>query len=238
MGEIQGQLLGMLEAVAAALGDELRGRLVFVGGCTTALHVTDPVTFEDVRATDDVDLIVGMAGHGAWARFQEQLAERGFSVSPEDDVICRMRLGGMKVDFMPDDPDILGFGNRWYARGIGTARQAVLPGGLAIRTLAPALFLATKLDAYLGRGNGDLLASKDMEDVLIVVDGRPELPGEVRDADPEVRAFVSSRFRALLADGQLDFFLEGNIRGPEGRSEIVRQRIAELAALGEPPDGA
>ncbi|TIR89660.1 MAG: hypothetical protein E5X08_26700 [Mesorhizobium sp.] len=34
---IKGQLLFMLQAVAEALGDELRARLVFVGGCTTAL---------------------------------------------------------------------------------------------------------------------------------------------------------------------------------------------------------
>ena len=42
--------------------DELRERLVFVGGCTTALYITDPVTLEGVRATDDVDLIVDLAG--------------------------------------------------------------------------------------------------------------------------------------------------------------------------------
>lgn len=31
---IRGQLLRMLEAVAEALGDDLRERLVFVGGCS------------------------------------------------------------------------------------------------------------------------------------------------------------------------------------------------------------
>lgn len=37
MMSVQGQLLEMLKAVAVALGDDLRERLVFVGGCTTAL---------------------------------------------------------------------------------------------------------------------------------------------------------------------------------------------------------
>ena len=41
----------MLKAVAVALGDEVGARLVFVGGCTTALYITDPITLEGVRAT-------------------------------------------------------------------------------------------------------------------------------------------------------------------------------------------
>lgn len=49
MTEVRAQLLDMLSAVATALGDDLRSRLVFVGGCTTALFITDPVTLEDVR---------------------------------------------------------------------------------------------------------------------------------------------------------------------------------------------
>ncbi len=57
---VQGQLLYMLETVAEAIGDDLRDRLVFVGGCTTALFITDPITMEDVRLTNDVDLIVDL----------------------------------------------------------------------------------------------------------------------------------------------------------------------------------
>ncbi|MGY3362930.1 hypothetical protein ACVWZL_000055 [Bradyrhizobium sp. GM2.4] len=95
------------------MGDELRERLVFVGGCTTALFITDEIVLEGVRATDDVDLIVDLVGHAQWAQLQDQLRQKGFVESPEDEVICRMRLGDLKVDFMPDDESILGFSNRW-----------------------------------------------------------------------------------------------------------------------------
>jgi len=115
---VQALLLGMLEAVAEALGCDLRSRLVFVGGCTTALHITDPITLEDVRATDDIDLIVDLAGEASWYQLLEELRQKGFKESLDDDVICRMRLDGLKVDFMPDDEKILGFTNRWYAMGI------------------------------------------------------------------------------------------------------------------------
>lgn len=227
---VRGVLLAMLETVAEALGDDLRESLVFVGGCTTALFVTDPVTLEDVRATDDVDLIVDLAGYGEWVRLQDQLRQRGFSESPDDDVICRMRLGALKVDFMPDDKEILGFTNRWYARGIETAVSRSLPSGRGIRLLTPALFVATKLEAYLGRGRNDPLGSHDLEDILIVVDGREELVSEVCAADEDIRDFISAQLCALRTHGDFDSFLEGNIRGPDGRSEIVRSRLSAMAA--------
>jgi hypothetical protein len=96
---IQGQLLEMLETVAAAVGDDLCNQMVFVGGCSTAILVTDEITLQEVRATDDVDLIVDLSGIDQWMHLQERLLEKGFTVSSEDGIICRMRLGNLKVDF-------------------------------------------------------------------------------------------------------------------------------------------
>ncbi|MFQ5534307.1 MAG: hypothetical protein ACE5EM_05735 [Sphingomonadales bacterium] len=226
---VHGQLLHMLETVAESLGDDLRKRLVFVGGCTTALFITDPITLEDVRATDDVDLIVDLAGYGGWAQLQEQLRQKGFSESPEDEVICRMRLGELKVDFMPDDPEILGFSNRWYEKGIDTAVTHPLTDDLDIKRLTPALFIATKLEAYRGRGDDDPLGSRDLEDILIVVDGREELIAEIQDADEDIRSFIAEQIRDLQKHYDFDSFLVGNIRGPEGRVDIVHDRLSALA---------
>ncbi|WP_352896079.1 hypothetical protein [Mesorhizobium sp. M0983] len=109
-----------------------------------------------------------------------RLRERGFSESPDDNVICRMKLGDLKVDFMPDNAAILGFSNRWYAKGIETAVPAALEEILVIRRLTPPLFVATKLEAYRGRGEADLIGSRDAEDILLLVDGREELVEENR----------------------------------------------------------
>jgi predicted nucleotidyltransferase len=202
---IQGQLKAMLKAVADALGDELRARLVFVGGCTTALYITDPVTLEGIRATDDVDLIVDLAGFAEWAELTDQLRARGFSESPDDHVICRMRLGALKVDFMPDDEKILGFSNRWYAKGIETAVKTELEERLVIRRLTPPLFIATKLEAYRGRGNNDLVSSRDAEDILSLVDGRQELVSEIAETAPEIRDYIAMQIGAVLDDPNLEY---------------------------------
>lgn len=219
----------MLETVATALGDDLRERLVFVGGCTTALFITDEITLEGVRATDDVDLIVDLVGRAEWAQLQEQLRQKGFAESAEDDVICRMRLGDLKVDFMPDDESILGFSNRWYAKGIATAVNHVLTDTITIKCLTPELFVATKLEAYLGRGNNDLLGSRDMEDILLVVDGREELVAEIKAADKDVRDYIAEQFKALLKHDDFEHFLAGNIKGPEGRVDLVRERFLAIS---------
>lgn len=229
MTTVKGQLLQMLETVARSLGDELRERLVFVGGCTTALFITDEIVLEGVRATDDVDLIVDLVGHAQWAQLQDQLRQKGFVESPEDEVICRMRLGELKVDFMPDDESILGFSNRWYAKGIETAVTCPLNEALNIKRLTPELFVATKLEAYLGRGNDDLLSSRDIEDILLVVDGREELVAEIQNADDDVRCYIAEQFRALLSHENFDDFLEGNIKGPEGRVDLVRERFVAIS---------
>jgi hypothetical protein len=65
-------------------------------------------------------------------------------VSPDDDVVCRMRLGSLKVDFMPDDETILGFSNRWHAKDIETSVVQPLTDTPEIRRLTPPLLVATK----------------------------------------------------------------------------------------------
>ncbi|WP_273793768.1 hypothetical protein [Brucella anthropi] len=228
---VQSHLKEMLKAVAVALGDELRARLVFVGGCTTALYITDPIILEGVRMTDDVDLIVDLAGFAEWAELVGRLRERGFAEAAEDDVICRMKLGDLKVDFMPDDAEILGFTNRWYAEGIETAVPAMLDEALEIRHLTPPLFVATKLEAYRGRGGGDLIGSRDAEDILLLVDGREELVKEITAAASDIRIYSAEQITAMLEDHNFEHFLQGNVRGPSGRADIVYERLIAISQL-------
>lgn len=229
MMTVQGELLRMLVTVAEALGSDLCERLVFVGGCTTALFITDKIALEGVRATDDVDLIVDLAGKTEWIGLQDQLRQKGFTESMDDDVICRMRLGELKVDFMPDDEGVLGFSNRWYSKGTADATKHTLIDNLEIKLLTPALFVATKLEAYLGRGNNDLLMSRDTEDILLIVDGREELLSEIQSADKDIRNYIAEQFKSIREHDDFESFLNGNIMGPEGRSDIVFERFTAIS---------
>jgi len=56
----------MIRAVAKAIGPEICQDVAFVGGCTTALLLTDLYTRQQVRHTDDVDLIVHVLSYPHW----------------------------------------------------------------------------------------------------------------------------------------------------------------------------
>lgn len=97
------EMIEMIDVVAQSLGDDLLEKVVFVGGCTTALLVDDVVTLQHIRSTEDVDMIVEVLSKSEYQDLCQKLRQRGFKESVEDDVICRWRLGSMIVDVMPTD---------------------------------------------------------------------------------------------------------------------------------------
>jgi predicted nucleotidyltransferase len=227
-------LEAMLMVVAKALGDELLQRVVFVGGCTTGLLITDTVTQEAIRYTEDVDLITRVMGYPQWATFQRQLKARGFTVCPEDEVICRMRLGELKVDFMPDDAAILGFSNRWYSDALEQAQPTQLSNGTTIRLISPCHFVATKLEAYLGRGNNDPLSSHDIEDLLNIVNGRQELLAELMQASAALQTYIAVQLNSLLAHRDFDYAVQTAAENNSEREAIIFTRLEALAAVSSP----
>lgn len=132
--------------------------------------------------------------------FEAKLRGRGFAEDQEDGVICRWRHAetGLILDAMPARADILGFENRWQAAALPHAIERQLPSGNRIRAASPPFLLATKLEAFKGRGRGDLLGSRDFGDVIALIDGRAELTDEVLTAEPEVREYIAEEIRALL----------------------------------------
>lgn len=193
--------------------------------------VTDKATQEAIRYTDDVDLITRVIGYPQWTDFQERLKSRGFSVNLEDDVICRMRLGELKVDFMPDDESILGFSNFWYADALESADDVALSDGIVIRVISPCFFIATKLEAYSGRGNNDPLSSHDIEDLLNVVDGRKELACEVEQAQASLKNYIAEQLSELLKLSDFEYAIQAAARNNAQREVIIFERLEGLAAL-------
>src|SRR6266705_6277956 len=86
---------------AAKLLDPMLGELVFVGGCATALLITDEAA-GDVRPTFDVDAIAEITSYAEYTAFSERLRKLGFSEdSSKGAPICRWRKGQTKLDVMP-----------------------------------------------------------------------------------------------------------------------------------------
>lgn len=226
----------MLIKVAEALGPELLKQVTFVGGCTTGLLLTDEFTKEQVRSTDDVDLIVSVIGHIGFHKLQEQLRRHGFrdstEVSEEDSLpICAMQLDDLRVDFMPDDEGVLGFSNSWYKRAVETATPYALTDQLSIRLVAPVYFMVTKLEAWKGRGKNDPLESRDMEDILNLVDGRAELLDEIKRAGEKEREYIASELALLQRNSFYSHSLQAAAGGDSARERRLHKIITQLAGI-------
>ena len=101
---------------------------------------------------------------------------------------------------MPTSEEALGFENQWYQSAYESAEPFSLPSGTAINLVTAPYFLATKLEAFDGRGNGDYLLSHDIEDLVAILDGRGELTGELVECDPALKKYLVQRFRELCDD--------------------------------------
>lgn len=56
---------------------------------------------------------------------------------------------------MPTTAEILGFTNRWYAEATAHAMRREIAPGLAARVASALYFVAMKLEAFAGRGDGN-----------------------------------------------------------------------------------
>src|SRR4029077_6042786 len=118
---------------AAELLRPLLGELVFVGGCTTALLVTDRAAAE-VRPTYDVDAIAEITSYSGYVDFSERLRKLGFTEDTSQGApCCRRQNSKTKLDVMPLDAKILGFSNRWYKPAMRFAEFRELKPDLTVR---------------------------------------------------------------------------------------------------------
>ena len=225
----------MIIHVAKRLGD-LRDKVVFVGGCATGMFITDPA-MPEVRVTQDVDVIVEVTSRMEYYRFEEELRSRGFKQDmSENTPVCRWLVDVIKVDIMPTQEDILGFSNRWYLPAIKNANHIELENELTIKLVSPPYFLATKIDAFNGRGGGDYMASHDMEDIITILDGRPEIVSEIRSSSDDLKDFLSRTFRILLVNDEFLDSIPGHLspdRASQTRLPLLIKRLGEIAEMSD-----
>jgi predicted nucleotidyltransferase len=222
--------LDIMEIAAASLG-ALVEEMVFLGGCATGLLITDAVA-PPIRATKDVDVIAEVASLIEYHRLSKRLRELGFSEDQSADApICRWQAVGILLDVMPTHPEILGFGNEWYQPAFDAAVWRVLPSGRRIRMVSAPYFLATKLAAFDGRGDGDYVMSHDMEDIVAVLDGRPEIVGEVLNCDHKLRDHIKARLSVLVSDNRFIEALPGHMPGDAGSQARLPAMIQRLKAI-------
>ncbi|HLB56558.1 MAG TPA: hypothetical protein VJK30_04440 [Coxiellaceae bacterium] len=224
----------MLEFVARKL-ENLNNDVVYLGGCATALFITDPLSL-DVRPTIDVDCIIDVASLLQYHKFEKELNKKGFKKTIKDDVICRWRYDDIILDVMPTDEKILGFGNPWYKQALQHSVNHLIHDNLIVKSVTAPYFLATKIEAFKTRGNNDFLMSHDFEDMITVIAGRVEIAEEVAMCNREIKAHLGRVFSDILKNDQFEVALPGHLNNGSvsmimERVQIVKKRIEKIVVM-------
>lgn len=218
----------MIQLVASGLSD-LNNDVVYVGGAVTELYANQVIA-EDIRVTEDVDVIVQIQSQHDYRELEEKLRKKGFhNDTSEDAPICRWIYKNVKLDLMPDDSNILGFSNKWYKPGIKNKIPLTLETGDTIFILPVHYYLATKLEAALGRGISDLRISHDFEDVVYILDNNEDVNSLPKGLGKRLIKYLVESLKQL---SQMDVFeeaIEYSLPyGAQDRAELIKDRINNI----------
>ncbi len=221
--------LEMLKLAAAALRTML-AEVVFVGGATACLYVEAAVA-EEMRPTEDVDCVIEVTSQVEYAKLNEKLRKLGLKNSTEKGApICRWLAGDLVIDVMPTNPDILGFSNHWYTEGMKRKVSVDLGNGAAISIMPFPYFLASKLEAFLNRGMADPRYSKDLEDIVLVLDGHRDPERELMELEPELKEFFRFNMRKVTENSEVMEAVSASLPNSEkARMAKVRKILKNLS---------
>jgi len=224
------ELLQQIQAVAAKLLP-LNIEFAFLGGAVLGLLITDPAAAA-IRSTKDVDVLMGTRKRTAHTDLEATLRGCGFRHDTSEDApICRWHLGEIVVDILPVDQKVWGWESKWFVEALHHARNVVVAKGSSLRVVTAPFLIATKLEAFKGRGESDWYGSQDLEDIITLVDGRPEIVTDVASSPVELRRYLAVEVTGLLTTrGFLDA-MSGHLppdSASQRRLPIVMERLKQI----------
>lgn len=217
--------LALVAQVAKGL-QELKDKMVFIGGAVISLYTDDPAA-EEIRPTADIDMTINLANYVEWVQMQERLSELGFYPDPQGQSICSYKYQDIAIDIMPADDSSIGVSNIWYKPGFKYLQQIVLEDGTSINILPAPYFLATKLEAFKDRGKNDFYGSHDFEDIIYLIDNRTTIVEEILNADEGVRQYIKVEMTTIKNHKQADEILAMHIHPliREERFKMLMEKI-------------
>jgi hypothetical protein len=198
--------------------------MVFTGGAIRGLLVTDPAV-DAPRPTDDIDTLIEVTSLGQYHQFELELRKLGFKNDLREDApICQYVHDTLTLDVMPTEAT-LGFSNPWYPHAHKTAVKHVIDASelepLTIRVISASSFIATKLVRY----------HRDLEDIVVVADGRSAILAELKQEPTELRQYVRDEIARLLAD-DLEQYIPSHLppdAASQARFSLVLSRLQRIS---------
>ena len=197
-----------IKAVANAL-NSLNEKVVFIGGATVSLYVNRPVM--EIRPTDDVDVIIEILNYKERGELEERLRKIGFSNDIDSGIVCRYKIHGIVVDIMPTNDPSIGFSNKWYQEGFDNSVDYKIDEQCSIKILDAPYFIATKIEAFKGRGKNDGRTSQDFEDIVFILENRESIWQEINELEGDISTYFKNEFKELLKNKYLDEWIDSHV---------------------------
>lgn len=213
--------------IAKALGN-LNDEVVYVGGAMVSLYIDDTAA-EDIRPTKDLDLTFQLASFAELEGLREQLIEKGFTQSAEDNVNCRFRYEDLKIDVMSTQSVGWAPSNPWFAKGFEKAITKTLDK-VIIKVLPLPYFVATKMEAFFDRGIKDIYASHDLEDIAYLFNYTTNIDEQILASEKEVKQFLIKKLNICKNDKTILTAIRGSLYFDQAdeRMEIIQERIQNI----------
>ncbi|MDI9320366.1 MAG: nucleotidyl transferase AbiEii/AbiGii toxin family protein [Phycisphaerales bacterium] len=209
-----------IKGVYNALGS-LGDSVAFVGGATVSLYADNPEK-ADVRPTDDIDVLIEIGTYGDYIKIQDKLFELGFELDIESKVTCRFQYQGLTVDVMPTNENVLGFSNQWYKEGFENIISYTIDEYTKVNIFTAPYFIASKLEAFKGRGKNDGRTSQDFEDIIFVLDHNKKIWEQMTNSSPELIIYLKEECKNILDNQHHMEWISGHL---EYESASVRARL-------------
>jgi len=107
--------------------------------------------------------------------------------------------------------------------------EVVFVGGSVASTYVDlAHFLASKVEAFYGRGSDDPRFSHDLEDVVLILDGTEDVLDKLNGADPEVFNFLKQTATEFLKNTDIQEAIIGHLDHSAGKVDAINELFKSL----------
>ncbi len=204
----------------------------FLGASVLPLLVDNPDIL-DIRPTMDIDLTIQIATLVDFYQLEERLRHIGFRNDTRDEApICRWIIEAVTVDIIPTEAAVLGMTSEWFPEVVEHAIVIELGNDIRVPIITRPFFLATKLTAYRDRGAKDPYLSKDLEDIVTLLNGCEDTAAILANAPLTLRNFVALQLATHLENQEFTDAVAGCFRTDSTsrqRAAIILERFRALA---------
>jgi hypothetical protein len=162
---------------------------------------------------------------------QEKLSALNIHPDPEADDIISYLYDSIPIDIVPGKDGLTGPANKWYSYGFKDIRT-VLAKDQEIQIFSPAVFIATKFEAFHSRGS-DYRTSYDFEDIINVMNNCTLIVQDVQNAHIDVISYLQEQLSLLANSSLKNELLAAHIHPliREERLPLLEEKINQILAL-------